>query len=254
MKNIRMVVTDLDSTLLRRDKTVSPFTLDTLAEMRRRGVIFAIATARPYRSVKIPFPWLEYDAACYHNGALVHAGGKPIASIGIQDPPSVLAPILRSIPGARCCIEFDDILYSNFDSRHIWPTEPFILTEDFRELAGKTADKLIFECHSLEEMAQYERLLPDDLYAQLSEHVIAMVMSRRASKANGVRLLAEHFGIGMNEIAAFGDDYNDVGMLRACGVGVAVANALEEVKSAADCLTLSNDEDGLARWVRENIL
>ena len=253
MKDIRMVVTDLDSTLLRRDKTVSAFTLETIAEMRRRGIIFAIATARPYRSVKKPFPWLEYDAACYHNGALVHVDGQEIASIGIFDPPSLIAPICKAIPGARCCIEMDDTLYTNFDTRHIWPDEPFILTDDFREIAGRTANKLVFECHSLEEMAEYEHLLPDELYAHLSEHVIAMVMNRRATKVNGIQLLAEHYGIPLENIAAFGDDYNDIGMLTACGTGVAVANALEEVKAAADCIALSNEEDGLARWVRENL-
>lgn len=253
MNDIRMVVTDLDSTLLRRDKTVSGFTLDTIAEMRRRGILFAIATARPYRSVKIPFPWLKYDAAAYHNGALVYVGGREIASIGIYDPPSVVAPILRDIPGARCCIEVDDLLYTNFNSRHIWPTEPFILTGDFSEIAGKTANKLIFECHSLEEMAQYERFLPDELYAQLSEHVIAMIMNRRATKVNAIKLLSEHYGIPLENIAAFGDDYNDIGMLKACGTGIAVANALPDVKAAADQTALSNEEDGLARWVRENL-
>ena len=254
MKHIRMVVTDLDSTLLRRNKTVSPFTLDTIAEMRRRGILFAVATARPFRSVRVPFPWLSYDAACYHNGALVHVGGQEIASIGISDPPSVIRPILDSIPGARCCVELDDTLYTNFDTRHIWPDEAFILTDDFREIAGRTANKLIFECHSLEEMAQYERFLPEELYAQLSEHVIAMIMNRRATKVTGIRLLAEHYGISMDEIVAFGDDYNDIGMLTACGTGVAVANALDEVKAAADQIALSNEEDGLARWIRENLL
>lgn len=254
MNDIRMVVTDLDSTLLRRDKSVSGFSLETIAEMRRRGIIFAIATARPYRSVKIPFPWLRYDAAAYHNGALVHVEDREIASIGIDDPPSVIAPILREIPGARVCCEIDDLLYTNFDTLHLWPTEPFILTEDFSEIAGKTANKLIIECHSLEEMAQYERFLPENLYAHLSEHVIAMIMNRRATKVNAIRLLSEHYGIPMENIAAFGDDYNDIDMLTACGTGVAVANALPDVKAAADHIALSNEEDGLARWVRENLL
>lgn len=254
MKDIRMVVTDLDSTLLRRDKTVSAFTLDTIAELRRRGIVFAIATARPYRSVKIPFPWLKFDAAAYHNGALVHVDGRPVASIGIADAPSVIAPILREIPGAHICCEINDLLYTNFNTLHLWPTEPFILTEGFDEIAGRTADKLIIECHSLEEMAQYERFLPGELYAQLSEHVIAMVMNRSATKVNAIKLLAEHYNIPMESIAAFGDDYNDVGMLRACGIGVAVANALPDVRAAADQIALSNEEDGEARWIAENLL
>lgn len=254
MNDIRMVVTDLDSTLLRRDKTVSDFTLRTIAELRRRGILFAIATARPYRSVRRPFPWLQYDMAAYHNGALIHVNDRPVASIGISDPPGIIARILQEEPAAHICCELDDLLYTNFDTRPIWPEEPYIFTRDFAEIAGKTANKLVLECHSLEEMARYERMLPDELYAQLSEHVIAMVMHRDAHKAVGVQTLAEHAGIPLSAVCAFGDDYNDIGMLRACGTGVAVANALPEVRQAADFIAPANEDDGVARWLAEHLL
>ena len=58
----------------------------------------------------------------------------------------------------------------------------------------------------------------------------------------------------MHEIAAFGDDHNDIAMLSACGAGIAVGNAIDEVKRAADHIALSNEEDGVARWIEENIL
>ena len=69
----------------------------------------------------------------------------------------------------------------------------------------------------------------------------------------GIRLAAGALGIGMSEIAAFGDDYNDIGMLRTCGIGVAVENALPEVIAAADAVCACSDEDGLAKWAEENI-
>ena len=81
-----------------------------------------------------------------------------------------------------------------------------------------------------------------------------MIMNRSATKINGIRLLAEHFDIPMEQIAAFGDDYNDIEMLKACGVGIAVANALPDVRAAADHIALSNEEDGEARWIAENLL
>ena len=61
-------------------------------------------------------------------------------------------------------------------------------------------------------------------------------------------------GIAMENIAAFGDDVNDIPMLEACGLGVAVANAGEEVKTIADKVTLSNDEDGVAYYIEKEIL
>jgi hydroxymethylpyrimidine pyrophosphatase-like HAD family hydrolase len=60
--------------------------------------------------------------------------------------------------------------------------------------------------------------------------------------------------ITLVETAAFGDDYNDKEMLRDCGVGIAVANAIEEVKAVADYICDSNENDGVAKWLDERIL
>ena len=58
----------------------------------------------------------------------------------------------------------------------------------------------------------------------------------------------------MSDIAAFGDDFNDIEILRNCGIGVAVANECEVAKSAADYVCGSNDEDGVARWIEKNMI
>ena len=101
---------------------------------------------------------------------------------------------------------------------------------------------------------EYAKYIPEDLYMQMSEGALLMVMNRQATKLNGIRLLAERYGVGLGEIAAFGDDVNDIEMLTACGVGVAVGNALPEVKAAADEVCGSNEEEGVARWIWGNVL
>lgn len=60
--------------------------------------------------------------------------------------------------------------------------------------------------------------------------------------------------IPLADIVSFGDDLNDREMLQICGTGVAVSNAIQEVKEVADEVTLSNDEDGVAAWIERNIL
>lgn len=87
-----------------------------------------------------------------------------------------------------------------------------------------------------------------------TDHKLIMIMHREAVKANAVRLLAERYGYNMNQIVSFGDDYNDVDMLKQCGTGVAVSNAIDEAKSAADYICESNDDDGVAKWIEANIL
>lgn len=74
--------------------------------------------------------------------------------------------------------------------------------------------------------------------------------SAKADKANGIRAIAEHMGIDISETMAFGDGGNDLTMLRAAGVGVAMGNALDEVKAHADYITSSVDEDGIANALK----
>ena len=71
---------------------------------------------------------------------------------------------------------------------------------------------------------------------------------------NALEAVAARFGIALADVIAFGDDHNDVEMLRACGMGVAVANAIDEAKAAADFICHTNDNDGPANWIEKNLL
>ena len=246
---IKMVVTDLDGTLLKNDKSISEQTKAVITKLRRNNILFVIATARPIRAVKKTLPFIQYDAAVFHNGAVVLVGDTPIEGFGILNPLTIIQAVLKETPRIRIAMEAEDVLYSNFNAEEFWPGVEYRKTMDFRETEGLTADKIIVEAHSMEEMKLLEKYVPDDLYLQLSENLVAMILNRKATKMNGVRRLAEFYGILPEQIIAFGDDYNDIDMLEACGIGVAVGNALPEVKLVADYICDSNEQDGVAGWL-----
>ena len=75
-----------------------------------------------------------------------------------------------------------------------------------------------------------------------------------AGKVQAIRELAKILDISSDDIVAFGDDINDIEMLKMCGTGVAVTNAVPDVQAIADSVTLSNDEDGVAEWIIQNVL
>ena len=79
-------------------------------------------------------------------------------------------------------------------------------------------------------------------------------LPKDSGKIAAIKTLSEKCGISLADFAAFGDDLNDIGMLQICGTGVAVSNAVKEAADAADFITSSNDEDGVALWLEENIL
>jgi len=252
----KMIVTDLDRTLLRSDKTISAFSAEVLRECQRRGIIVAFATARPKRVVTDFLAVVPADAVIYHNGAVIHIGGELFASYGIDAAITweILHLYSREYPNLRLSVEIDDVLYANFDVSAIWSNVSAIQTDFTDKLPNKSADKILVSASSMEEVEAFTQHLPDHLYMELSEHTVGMIMHRDVTKQTAVRALADHYGIGMEEVAAFGDDYNDIGMLRACGAGIAVENALDEVKAAADFICPNNDEDGVAKWIEAHVL
>lgn len=66
--------------------------------------------------------------------------------------------------------------------------------------------------------------------------------------------MARHWNVGASEIVAFGDDHNDLDLLAYAGMGVAVGNALDDVKAVADAICDTNDNDGVARWIEKHLV
>ena len=250
----RMIVTDLDGTLLRDDKTISDFTIDVIKKYQSKGGIFVAATARPVRAASEYMKILNLNAGIFHNGAVIQENGKKTGGYGVENAGDLVQTILERYPFSNIAVEAEDVLYANFDADRLWPGAEYITCESFAQLRGKTADKIIVEVTSLSEMEKYKASLPDELYIQLSENKIGMIMNQSATKYHAISFLAERYQISTDDIIAFGDDYNDLEMIKKCGKGIAVGNALEIVKSAADEVCESNQKDGVARWIEGNLL
>jgi len=251
--NIEMIVTDLDGTLLRSDKSVSKYSLGIIEKCRKRGIPFVVATARPIRAVEIDLPFIKYDSAIFHNGAVVRVEGKRLNAFSIKEPKDLISQILKDYPDMKISVEIDDSMYANFDPSVIWKNVAYTFT-DFSDITEKDADKILLSVSSIEEMKKYERYLSKDLYIQLSENTVGMIMNKKASKLNGIKSIAETYGISLKNVVAFGDDYNDIEMLQSCGIGVSVGNAIKEVKEIADYICENSDEDGIGKWLETHVV
>lgn len=96
--------------------------------------------------------------------------------------------------------------------------------------------------------------LTDGLHCTVANGYLVQIMSKDAKKKEGVREMLSAFGIMPEEAVYFGDDFDDAESMQFCGLGVAVENAIPEVKAVADEVALGNDEDGVARWIEDHIL
>ena len=114
---------------------------------------------------------------------------------------------------------------------------------------------------SSENPSFYDRIeaaLTEDTYHTIAHsgviNRLVQVMSISANKWNGVKTMLEYFGISPQDAVYFGDDNDDIEAMKNCGVGVAVANAIDAVKAVADVVVESNDEDGVAQYIEREIL
>lgn len=248
---IKMIVTDLDRTLLRTDKTISDYTAQIFNKCREKNIKIVFATARPKRTVNLFFKKIPADCLTTHNGGVIYIGEEQVCYRGIS--PDVTKNILKALshdfPEATLSVEIDDVLYANFVIEG-WE----YIRSDFTDLPNKPAEKILAGLSSDISKESLKKYLPDNLYIETADGTLAMIMNREAAKHKAVEFLADYYNYNLREVLAFGDDYNDVEMLRKCGIGVAVANAIDEAKAAADFICASNDDDGVAKWIEENIL
>ncbi len=247
---ISVLAVDLDETLLRSDGSVSPRSLETLAAWEAAGQRLVIATGRPPRSARqIPETLLHLPCVCY-NGAAIYQNGQPVytRTIPAADAWQIVDSFLAAMPDSRVGIEIDDILYVNRPTDR--PGTQF--TPDLLGMAARPAAKIIIALNEYLQAIPAANGLPTSARVLLSEkYKVAQIMPSQSSKASALAHLMEAWGIPMGQVAAFGDDVNDVEMVAEAGLGVAMDNAVAEVKAVADRITASNDEDGVALVVEE---
>ena len=160
--------------------------------------------------------------------------------------------LLDEIPGLSLGVVMDDVRYTNFDVSVYWKTQTWQFT-DFTDVPDGIADKIIIFPKS-EQWAHLKTLVPPDFDVAISEGSMWMLMNPQANKEHALSILADRMSTPLSRTVSFGDDLVDIAMLRESGRGVAVANANPDVLKIADEICPSNNDDGVAQWVENNLL
>ncbi len=258
MGPVRMIISDLDKTLLGNDKRLSPYTMSVLWQCHQLGIRIVYATARPERCTWHLWPEGPVDYVIANNGATIAAHGKRIRNIAISvETQNALIQRLLSHGGVLgMTLETGDFLYTNDPNHARWSLDAAWNARytDLSQPFSEPISKISVECETPDFLPEIVGEYPE--LRLLVNHCEKwhQITHRDTSKFLGVQRVASLLDVGMEEIAAFGDDYNDVEMLRGCGMGVAVANAVADAKEAARYLCLSNEEDGVAKFLQEAVL
>ena len=250
--NIKMLVTDLDNTLLHHDKTVSEYTLNVFRRIRERGVLLAFATARDFRFMTeyvTPITGIEPDILIADNGALARYNGRDLYKKMI--PHTTVNALMSRFDSVRC-VSTESAYYHAYTNDHWSIGKKGVVVTDFAKAVENDAFYIDGNIDKSPLSLTYG--YPDIRAVTYSDANLVTVVHREATKLNALVAVANALKFEASEIAAFGDDYSDLEMLSHCNYSVAVANAIDEVKAVAKYICDTNNNDGVAKWVEEFVL
>lgn len=248
---MKAIITDLDKTLLHTDKTLSAYTVAILQKCRDQDIAVMAATARPQRSMQDYDDLLHFQAITTMNGARIILPDRILENgIAHASAKQILSQII-TIPDVLISLETADGLFANAEIPK-WNAKFF---PDFPSLPShNTLYKILISSKKDIPFEKIGNALTDDTYYTVADGHLVQIMSKKATKWSGIQSMLQFFGISPDDAVYFGDDQDDIQPIQMCGTGVAVSNAIPAVTRAADNITSSNDQDGVARYIEEHIL
>lgn len=253
--NAKMILTDLDHTLLRSDGSISEYTKQILKECQRCGILIVIATARYWIGAERYIEEIQPDYEITTDGTLIHQCGKQIYSCSMDmiDANQIIQDLIEQNPNTEITVASGRQVFWNSD--HISESEKLhkAVFNDYEKPLCCPINKIVAELFDSNIAIEIANKNHCRLQGYRGENWYAF-LPEESGKIQAIIELAKSLNISLSDIVSFGDDINDMEMLKICGIGVAVSNAVMDVKAAADCVTLPNDEDGVAYWIEKNIL
>ena len=264
VESVQMVGIDLDGTLLRTDNRISAATVAAVKQAHERGIQVILASARPPRTTIKFYKQLGLNnLQINHNGALIFDPQNQNIfhhqALEYDLATQVLHLIKRTAPNLKIGVEVVDTLYTNrpqnySDSSHISGRDSPGSLDDIQ---NQSVTK-IFVTGQTTILSELQATLADRLAGQIEfaiSHLrLLQVVAAGVDNAPALARVAKHYGISQQRVAAIGDAPNDLGMMNWAGLAIAVNNAWQDVRKAANFLVPSNDQDGVAQALTKYVL
>ena len=263
MRNKHIIALDLDGTVLTDDKKIAPQTKAMIKKLIDDDHIVVIATGRSNRMSIFYYHELELVTPLINsNGAYVHhpqdkSWGKYHTPLNHKTAIEIVEACYELNSKNIIATVHDSIYLDQFDQTIV----DFYGSQDDGFIVGRIKEKL-FENPTLMMLYPDENNLDiltnhlNDLHAEAIDHWnwgapyhIIEVMNKQMNKAEALKKIANEYGIPKERIIAFGDGANDMEMIDYAGIGVAMGNAIDELKTVAKYITDTNEEYGVANFL-----
>jgi Cof subfamily protein (haloacid dehalogenase superfamily) len=265
MTSIRLLLSDVDGTLVPHDKVLTERSIQAVKDVRDAGILFALTSSRPPRGLNMFLEPLEIATpiAAFNGGMIIEPDGRVLEEHTIDD--SIVATIIgllddngisvwvyrgvewyvRDLDGphvhheADVC-QFQPLAVSNFDG----------VSDGVAKIVGTSDDAVALT----RARTAIQASVGERVSATNSQTYYLDITNPRANKGAVVDYLSSTFDIPTDAIATIGDAHNDVSMFERSGLSIAMGNAETDVQAAAQEVTTSNEDEGFARAVERFIL
>ncbi len=280
-RKIKLIATDIDGTLVNSKGKIPPWTKEILLKWQNQGGKIALVSGRNYSDC---IPLIDELHLCEYGGYIIGANGQFIQNCSTQEVTEQeklsIEQCLQIIDSAKSMqlvsvLGFDNRLYnvgtgfSLFVSRIYsvarklqWIYRqvdgyPQTNTTDIRPYLTEGLGKIGFFSR-YKKLLQFEKLLHKNHPDQFDTYFVAKnwleVTKKGTSKGNALIQLCKIENLTLDETIAFGDGGNDISLLEASGIGIAMGNSMSQLKEKADFVCDSNKNEGLAKFVEQNLL
>jgi Cof subfamily protein (haloacid dehalogenase superfamily) len=241
-----MVFLDVDGTILSSKRELVPELIDVVARLKQKGVFVGIATGRSYQGAKPYGDLLGCDAYVVYNGGLV-----------IEDENIIFDnPISHKVAHYACTRTHEmGGTYIHFWGNYSWTNQlgfndeyllPYASLCDISE-TNKDAHRLALYLNQ----EQRAKLKTEITEASCFDEGDRLEVFHNGSKWTGILSLVNKYNVLPEKVITIGDGTNDIGMLKAAGMGIAMGNAPECVKATANAVAKNNDEQGVVHVLKE---
>ncbi|AJI96283.1 HAD hydrolase, IIB family protein [Yersinia ruckeri] len=267
---IELIAIDMDGTLLNGRNQITPRVKQAINAAQQKGVVVVLATGRPYIGVTKYLRELDMensnDYCISNNGALVQkaATGECVLQETLSfDDYLYFEALARQLGVHFHAFDYNTLYTANKDISKYTVHEVLLtgIPLKYRSISEMDSAMRFPKVMMIDEPEPLDRAIAqipaeafDSYTIMKSSPYFLEILNKRVDKGAGVRMLAEHLGIAQENVMTLGDQGNDYAMIEYAGLGVAMGNAIPELKEIAQYVTATNEEDGVAVAIETFVL
>lgn len=262
----KIIFSDIDGTLLNKDRELSPLTKEVLRELQTEVPVVLISSRMPQAMRHLQKELhIEHQPIICYNGGLILVDNRTVSSTEI--PLGTVEELVRFNQQVNCHLslfhkeewyvpQYDRWAEREENNTKVTPTilsSAEVIQKWKKEEKGAHKIMCMGEEENVDRLYEFlEEKYGDSLHLYRSKETYIEIANKQVSKLTGIKiLLHDHFGLELEDAIAFGDNYNDYEMLKAVGMGIAVGNAKPEILEIAKEITHHGKEDGVAKSLQK---